>query len=213
MNYYYDVILNFADNNLLFYEWDEKDSFDYIEKIPIYRISETDMIIITENVFKINEYFLKEIRNKTTIHTKSLIKSIEYACLFTDTKNVIAVEFNSKGESISFSNLLLEDDLNVLEMSYTLKKKKIDYDVIKSRKINGELRELTKIKKTIKNEISLLYNEKNTLKLTYLFFEWFNYKEKNFENMYKMMREELNKEVDSNQYKIYKIIKLSYSNV
>ena len=41
MYYYYDVLLNFGeDENLYeFYEWEEKDQVDFVKKIPIFRVS------------------------------------------------------------------------------------------------------------------------------------------------------------------------------
>lgn len=32
MNYYYDVLLNFLDTNIYFYEWDSLDNIEYYKK-------------------------------------------------------------------------------------------------------------------------------------------------------------------------------------
>ena len=39
MNYYYDVVLNFLEEPILFYEWAEQDSIEYIKKIPLYQVT------------------------------------------------------------------------------------------------------------------------------------------------------------------------------
>ena len=40
MNYIYDLVLNFKSNFIEFYEWNKVDEFTYIEKIPIFRVTD-----------------------------------------------------------------------------------------------------------------------------------------------------------------------------
>lgn len=213
MNYYYDLILNFSLENILFYEWDDTDNLEYIEKIPLFKIIEKDMSKILENNIKINQDFLLLIKDKTTIKSRGIINTINYACIFTDAKSAIAIEFNDKGEVIGRSNLLLEDDLNVIEMAFTLKKKEISYEILNKIEVNTTLREITKMKSFIKNEIVKLYEEKNKDKLSFLFLEWFGINDNNLKNIYQTMLAELENELDDKQCKVYEIIKLSYSKI
>ena len=157
MNYYYDLILNFSLDNILFYEWDDNDNLEYIEKIPLFKISEKDMVNILGNNVKINEEFLKMIKDKTTIKSRGIINTISYSSIFTDAKSVIAIEFNEVGEIIGRSNLLLEDDLNVIEMAFALKKKELKYEILNKINVDAPLREITKMKSVIKSEITKLY--------------------------------------------------------
>lgn len=213
MNCYYDLILNFSEENIPFYEWDENDDLEYIEKIPLYKISEKDMSIILQNNIKIDKDFLDLIEDKTFLKKAGLVNAIEYAVILTDTKSSIALEFDKQGNLLYRSNLMLEDDLNVIEMAFTLNKKNIKYEVINEIKMCDELRVITKMRNTIKDEIVKLYQDKNISKLSFLFLEWFGKNESNLKNMYLKMLKDLEKDYDENHYKIYELIKLSYSKI
>ena len=41
MYYYYDILLNFGNDNELysFYEWEKDDALEFIKKIPLFRVS------------------------------------------------------------------------------------------------------------------------------------------------------------------------------
>ena len=50
MNYYYDITLNFLENNYYFYEWNEFDDLEKVKKIPFFLISKEDFAkIIVDN--------------------------------------------------------------------------------------------------------------------------------------------------------------------
>lgn len=213
MNCYYDLILNFSEENIPFYEWTNDDNLECIEKITLYKISEKDMSIIWQNKIRVNKDFLELIKDKTLLKKENLINTIEYAVVLTDAKSSIALEFDKDGNLMYRSNLLLEDDLNVIEMAFVLKRKSIKYEIINKLEINNELRENLKIKNSIKLELHKLYESNNVSKLSFLFLEWFGKKEKSLKNMYNKMIKELENDIDENQYRIYKIIKLSYSNI
>ncbi len=213
MNCYYDLILNFSEENIPFYEWTNDDNLECIEKIPLYKISEKDMSIIWQNKIRVNKDFLELIKDKTLLKKENLVNTIEYAVVLTDAKSSIALEFDKDGNLMYRSNLLLEDDLNVIEMAFVLKRKSIKYEIINKLEINNELRENLKIKNSIKLELHKLYESNNVSKLSFLFLEWFGKKEKSLKNMYNKMIKELENDIDENQYRIYKIIKLSYSNI
>ena len=122
MNYYYDIILNWNENiPYNFYEWNDYDYLELIKKIPLIKIKHKTLVDIWSNNIKINKEFLNNIKDKTLVSGKNSICKIDYACLFTDNKNVIAIEFNNNGESINRSKLLIDDEINVLEVAYSLK--------------------------------------------------------------------------------------------
>lgn len=213
MNYYYDVILNFFETNLMFYEWESDDNLECISKIPLFKVLEKDIYNFLKNNIKINKEFLMQIKDKTSFNNFLLAKTITYAAIFTDGNISVALEFDKEGKVIGRSNLLLEDDLNIHEMSFTLKRKNIKYEILDSIKINDELRKEKSIQKTIYNEIRKLYKDKNKDKLSFLFFEWFEKQESNLKNICEKMFDELNHRLDEKQIKIYEIIKLSYSKI
>ena len=161
MNYYYDLIVNLNEEYIPFYEWNKDDNLECFEKIPLYKISEKDMQNILQNNIKINDVFLNLIKDKTILKSNSLINTVEYSVVFTDGKTSVVLEFDNSGKSIFRSDLLLEDDLNILEISFTLKQKEINFEILQEVKINSELREVIKMKNIIRNEVNKLYEEKN----------------------------------------------------
>ena len=44
MNYIYDIVLNFQENYYQFFEWSRKDKIKNISKIPVYRVTDEDLL-------------------------------------------------------------------------------------------------------------------------------------------------------------------------
>ncbi len=210
MNYYYDIYLNFQEEYFMFYEWDEKDNLEYIKKIPLYHLETSKIIGMLTKVFKVNNDFLKQIENKTKLKQN---KYLNYACLVSDGKNNLALEFQSDGKVINKSSLLLEDELNINEFIYGISVSNIDYEIIKDERIKKESRQEEKIKKVLKLEIEKMYNNKEYSKLKYIYLEWFKEVLDSIDKMYNNMLDKLNSSLTEVEYHIYELIKLSYNNV
>ena len=214
MNYYYDIILNWNEGEAYeFYEWNDYDYLELIKKIPLVKVKHKVLLDLICNDIKVEEPFLEMIEGKTLVSDKKNFKKIEYACLFTDTKNVIALEFNGEGISISRSNLLIDDDLNVLEVIYGMKETNLNYEILKKIEETQTLRQEREAKKLILLEINNLYNNKEIDKLKYLYYE---YKKENIgdiDYIYEHIINDLNKKIDKDILKLYHIIKLSYHKV
>lgn len=214
MNYYYDIILNWSENiPYSFYEWNDFDYLELIKKIPFIRIKHKNLIDIWSNDIKISPEVLNNIKDKTLVSGKVSICKIDYACLFTDSKNVIAVEFNEKGESINRSKLLIDDEMNTLEVSYSLKEEEIEYEILKKLEEEKTLRQISEAKKLISLEINNLYKNKELSKLRYLFYEYKGEKSEDINKIYNTLNEELESNFNEDFFRIYDIIKLSYHKV
>ena len=214
MNYYYDIILNWSEDKAYdFYEWNDFDSLELIKKIPLFKIKHKAFLDIATNSIKVDQKFLELIADKTLVSDKKNFKRIEYACLFTDTKNVYALEFDKEGNSISRSKLLVDDELNVLECIYGMKETQLEYVVKENLKMDSTLRQIKEAKKLIVLEINNLYQNKDIAKLKYLYYE---YKKENIDDIdyiYEVIMHDLNKEFNEDILKLYYIIKLSYHSV
>ena len=208
MNYYYELNLNFNDDLYYFYEWDENDKLERIKKIPIIKIKSKLFKTIVNNNFEIDDNTFKYIENKTL--NKDVFK-INNACIFCDTKNCIAIEFDNNKKSIARSFLMLEDENNICDISYTLKYHDVYLENIKKLNTNNELRQELKIKKIITKEIFELYKNNNLKKLKYLYYEWFNLIENNKDVIVKNMYAEQKKDLKTIHHEIYNIIKMSYN--
>ncbi len=213
MYYYYDILLNFQDSiNLYnFYEWEENDNLDYIKKIPLYRITTTDLQNLFKYKVKFSQKLIEEIKNKTILKNSS--KTLKNTFLVSDTKDALALELDDEGVVISRSKLLLADEINLNEVMFTMKESKIEYEKISKFKNIQNIRQIEEIKKLINCEINTLYESKNISKLKYLYYEWFNTLNDNFEEIYKIMKKSLKNSFDDNQKRVYDLIKKSYYKV
>lgn len=214
MNYYYDIILNWNELNAYeFYEWNDFDYLELIKKIPLIKVKHKVLVDLIDNNIKVEKEFLNYLEDKTLISAKKTFKKIPYAALFTDTKNVIAIEFNQDGLSISRSNLLLDDELNVLEATYGIKEINFNYEIINKIIKDKELRQISEAKKLINLEINNLYKSKDINKLKYLFYEYKKENINDIEYIYKYLNDEINTKFNQEILKLYYIIKLSYHKV
>lgn len=214
MNYYYDIILNWSELNAYeFYEWNDFDYLELIKKIPLIKVKHKVFLDLVSNNVKVEKEFLEYIQDKTLTSTKKGFKKISYAALFTDTKNVLALEFNQDGSSISRSNLLVDDELNVIEATYGLKEVTFNYKLIDKIKKDSSLRQIGEAKKLILLEINNLYKTKDINKLKYLFYEYKKENTDNIEYIYKRLIDDLNTKFNQEILKLYYIIKLSYHKV
>ena len=214
MNYFYDIILNWKESSAYdFFEWNDSDCLELIKKIPLIKVKHKVFLDLVSNDIKIEPEFLATLEGKTLVSAKKDLKKIDYAAIFTDTKNVIAIEFKEDGTSISRSKLLIDDELNVLEVLYGVKETTFNYELLESIKEESTLRQVKEAKKLILLEINNLYQKKDKDKLKYLYYE---YKKENVDDIdyiYENIKSDLNSKFNDNILKLYYIIKLSYHKV
>lgn len=210
MNYYYDVLLNFHEDYYMFYEWDEFDNIDFVKKIPLFHIDSKELNQMISKIFKVELNFLNQIDNKTKLKNNKYLK---YACIVSDGKNSLGLEFNKDGMIINKSSLIIDDELNINEFIYSINKAKINYIIIKNQNIFKEVRQITKIKNILSKEVESMYKNKNHSKLKYIYLEWFELILEDIDLMYKNMLEKIDGEFGDKEYYIYELIKKSYNNV
>ena len=209
MNYYYDVLLNFLDTNIYFYEWDSLDNIEYYKRVPLIQVNSKTLKDFINNNIVVEKEFLDTIKGKA----KKKDNCSSYIAIFADKNGSIALEFDENGKSIARSFLSLEDDLNICDILYTIDNLKVNYKIITSIDYNDNLRIEDKIKLIIKTEVKSLYKKQDFTKLKYLFMEWFNKIPVDNEVMYQSMIEKLNNKIGDKEKKIYDLIKLSYNKV
>lgn len=213
MYYYYDILLNFQDDGVLyeFYEWEETDDLDFVKKIPLFKVSSSILKDLINYKVKFSEEFTNSIKEKTLLKTSA--KTLKSTFLICDTKDALAIELNEEGEVISRSRLMLGDEINLNEIMFTMKETKLKYEKLKKYSKRLAIRQIEEIKKLIKCEINTLYESNNISKLKYLYYEWFNTTNNNIEDIYNKMNKALECDYDDNQKNIYNLIKKSYNKV
>lgn len=208
MNYIYDLVLNFSENEriLEFYEWMKEDVLSTIAKIPIIRINRFQMNDILNNKISVTKTFLKKYENKTLLDDGSLLK---YSFLVTDLSKVIALEFSSNGEVIRRSSLLLDEEEAVIEESLDYQEEELNYKIIRNYlKFDFLTRDERKIRSSLINELNYLYKNKKYDEINYLYEELFN-KKISIHDKYKFLIDDISNNYSSKYNKIYDIIKMT----
>ncbi len=207
MNYYYDVNLNFLDNYYKEFEWNSEDKIKIINKIPLIPINFKTFTEIYSSKIKVSNEFLKLIEGKTKYKTGY----INYSCIFTDLSSSVAVIFNKKGESIFYSTLSYEDELSIEDISYTLKKYKLEYEVMSSLPKSVNRKEII-MKTYIEDELDTLMRNKDFEKLKFLYHYIFYKVPSSNKNIIKELKNKLNT-FNEDMYKLYDILKISNKSV
>ncbi len=210
MNYIYDVVLNFQDELIDFYEWQKEDTIDHIKRIPIFRINTTNLNnLINKNII-INNDFIQKIKNKTKCFCKT--NDLKYTSLFTDLNKVVAIEFSSTGNIISRSSLLLDEEESIiLDCRFDLEEK-ISYEVISNLENTFLTREDKKKRNYILKELTEVYKTNNIDKLNYLYKEIYNDNSLSFDLKYEKLNKSIKDNYTSKYNVLYDILKLTYTN-
>ena len=169
MVYIYDIVLNFNDELLEFFEWEESDDIKYIKRVPLIRVNDTLINDILENNILFDDILLDQIKDKTIYYDKNN----DYPVLLISNLD-IALAILIKDNGYKYSRLLLAEEYEVLNIASKLSITKVNYSIINKKNINNNLtREERKIKNTLLNEINYLYNNNKLDKLNYYYYEYF----------------------------------------
>lgn len=209
MNFYYDIVVNFQENNYMFYEWAESDVLEYIKRVPIFQVTTKVLRDLINNNIEVDKEFLDSIYNKTKLKKGFL----EYVSLFVSKNGAIVLEFASDGKVIARSGLQVNDECNVMEVIYTLPIFRLEYKVLNRLELNKDLRLESTVKDFINLEINTLYKNKEWEKIVFLYNEWFLKSNPNVGEMVQEMQNRLKGEITDREFRIYNLIKLSYNNV
>lgn len=209
MNYIYDVVLNFQDDLIEFYEWSSEDTIDHIKRIPIFRISSQNLNDLINKNIVISNDFIQKIKNKTKCYRKT--NDLKYSALFTDLNKVIGIEFSSEGSIISRSSLLLdEEETIILECRFDLIEK-LYYKVTSTMEKNYLTRKEKYKRNYILKELDKVYETNNIDKLNYLYKEIYNDSTLSFESKYLKLKKSIKENYESKYNILYDILKLTYS--
>ncbi len=204
MNYIYDLIINFFEENFDFYEWDKTDNYTHFKKIPIIKINKKDYKNIINNKIIINKQLLQNIKNKSEIYNDKS-KNIHYL-LLTNGTDIIALKFNKDGVNIERSSLSVEDELDILIIAKKIKNTEINYKVINKINTIFKTRKEKEINEYLNKELNKLSTKKDTNKIKYLYYECFNEIENNSTIALNNLLKNINNSYITN--KLYKYLKL-----
>lgn len=191
MNFIYDIVLNFNKEYYNFFEWNKKDNIINIKKIPLFMVSNSIFNNMKYDIVKVSSDFINMIKDKTYIYSK---KESIISCLISNGKEVIGVMFDTDGNLIKRSSLLLDEEEEVLDEVYDENVFDIDIVSVKKRKISN----INRMQKDKSNYLlKYIKKENNTLNLKYLYYDYFEEEE---EDIVKI-KDRLNYEITNNYNK------------
>lgn len=206
MNYIYDVLLNFKTVLYDFYEWEQVDEITHMRRIPIVKVSKECLGDLKYNRVKIDGSFLQKFRNKAEVFQRKSVKILEYALIFTDGREALAVHF-TKGENHMKSRLLLDEEEDLLEISKNCSVENISYKIIREIYYNPfHTKKEEEMEKYIYREIEKVTSSD---KLEYIYFECFDEKPGKNVDIISAICTSLKDHFDLISYKIYDVLKLA----
>ena len=211
MNYIYDILLNFTDSDRLveFYEWNESDCLEHIKKMPIYRISSKQMEEICNNKIVVEKELLNEIKGQTISYKNK--KDIKYGLLISDLNKALALEFNSKGSIISKSSLLLDEEEDIIEESYSLEETILTYKIVEPYKIDYYLTREENFKRNyLLKELDYIDKNKDYDKFNYLYEELFGKDNLTYQEKLARLIENIKNNYNNKHNELYEIVRLTY---
>lgn len=210
MNYIYDILLNFNRQLYDFFEWDINDNIIHIRKIPLYKVGTKLLLTIRDNRIKFEQEFLDKVKNKTEVFTNKDVDFLEYAFLLTDGSSVLALKCNQNGESIGKSMLLVDEDIEVLDVSKKIKEFEFSIEVIAEEKyIPLKTRKEQKMEKYVKDELYKSRKQNANEKLEYLYFECFGKNEHSIDTILNQFYSQMKRGNYNMLQKLYDFFKLT----
>ena len=212
MIYTYDILLNWTKDTRLkeFYEWNLEDDLEHIKKIPIIRVKDIMLKSLLTSKIKIDKTFLSKIKDKTESYFHNEIDVIDYAVIVTTSKKSLALELDNEGNVIYKSNILLDEEEEVLEIGEELVVMDIPYNIIrKSSNISYLTRKEEEENKFLSREIKKIRQNKEESKLNYLYKEFFIDEGGDFNSKLIILEKEVSKEYNDFHHKLYNLLKLS----
>ncbi len=199
MQYYYDVLGNFSEYILKFYEWESNDDIVNIKKIPFIKISKEDMrVLLSYSVILEMESIVRNSKDKTN-----------YLLLSTGC-DALMVELNQEGKIIYYSSLLIEDELEVNELAHSMNTMKLKFKVLDKIKTLSDYRQGEKAKNLIFHELKKIKDNDNKDECLYYYYEWFHVSTDDYDKAIKKMFLEIKKPFNKDMERIEKLIRLSY---
>ncbi len=205
MTYIYDILLNFNNNLIEHFEWEEKDKIKYVKKVILFKVPNKIIKDIAQNKVLLDTNFT----NKIPKYEMNGEKNAGSICLLTDGLIVIGLLIKqNKVEKVS--RLLLDEEEETLEISENINMITFSYEILEKRreKQNNLTRKENIIKETLEKEIKELYKNNEIEKLIYIYYEFTNKENNNIEHIYKTLTNSL-KDFNDKHIKIFKILHLS----
>jgi len=205
MIYVYDVLVNLNEEMYDFYDWDESDDYVHVRRVPLFKVSFNQYSDLVNRKIKVSEDFLINIKDKTQVFSSRNIEIIPYSAIFSDGKMAVMVEFNDKGCSLRKSKFLINEEMEILNITNSMKESVVDYNIVNSRaNRNNMIRSERNVINVIVKELENLKDDKE--RIDYLYYEWFDSNEGNLK--YEKLLKDLKKSFTSKHLEFLDLLNL-----
>lgn len=171
MVYVYDILVNFNERIIDFYDWDKNDEIIHIRKMPIFKVKNNVVMDIIFNKVKINN-IVNLIKDKTEVFNLRTVNTLPYVCTFVSNESSVVVKMDKNGLVLEKSKFLINEELEIISVGSKLKKIDLDYNILEKENNSLLLRSEEKVLNEMEKEINLLKNNEEVI--NYLYYEWFN---------------------------------------
>jgi len=107
MIYIYDIVLNFNKDYFEFFQWKKGDKVINVKKIPAFKISDKDMMILKYNLVQVGHNFLDKIYDLTLFYNKN--NNYKYMCLVSNGNESLGLLFDRNGNLLKRSSLIFDE--------------------------------------------------------------------------------------------------------
>lgn len=189
MIYLYDVWVNWFEgeeagyNVCHYYEWRKNDDIELLEQVPVLLISTPLYNIIENSLNQLPNELLHCIHNKSFIRKNNRRKQLDYACVLSDGRGIIAIHTYGTNMPVKKSRLIPRQTQQVFELIKKMKMTKISHYVRQYEEDNSFIQSspllvvgLTRKEREAKNllmkAMEQLKKANNKMELLYWYSEW-----------------------------------------
>jgi len=205
MIYIYDIVLNFNKEYFEFFQWKKNDKIINVKKIPVFRVTDEDLLSLKYNIIRVSSDFINKICDLTLFYNKR--DNNKYLCLVSNNKETIGLMFDCEGNLIKRSSLLFDEDDEVNEEVCNIEITRFIYLINKNIKIEN----IARVDKEKKDYLMKFVNnldvtaDENILK--YIYYDYFEVEEDDVLKIKDKILGELNSNFDNKLFELVKVLK------
>ena len=202
MTYIYDIALNFQDNYYQFFEWNKHDKIKSLSKLPIYHVTDEDILNFKNNKVKVDISTIQKFKEENTKRGKIIL-------LVSNSIITIGLLFDLEGNVLKKSSLIYEEEDEANDIAMHLPLTKITYQEIIPINEENKLRIEIEKKETL---IHYIKENQDKILLKYLYYEYFHQENNNLEQIKKYLLNEIEKNWTKKQNDLYHLVALISKN-
>lgn len=166
MNNIYDVVLNFNEFYYEVYEWRDCDNIKSVRKLPFFKVSDKDYIVLKNKKVKVSIDTFKLLLKRSSVYDENNNK---ITCIVTNGITCMGIVIDESGFVVLKSSMLFDEEEEVIEEAGDLEEVCFVFDLVEDTKYLGN--RLVHEKKDIL--YNFINNVSNKMILKYLYYDYY----------------------------------------